>query len=97
MVALSLTRAIKAHPAIGWIRVNSVANEEPDFAELPLSVQAPCIQEGARQLFIKTFGRAPSKRELYDTLNKSIVEQHTTTLTQDDYALFLAEQNSPER
>lgn len=67
---------------------------ESDFKKLPPWVQDPCIQEGVRQLFIKTFGRAPSQRELYDMLNKTIIEKHTGTLTDEDWALFMTEQNS---
>ncbi|MGO9018097.1 MAG: toll/interleukin-1 receptor domain-containing protein [Syntrophobacteraceae bacterium] len=67
---------------------------QPDFADLPPSIQDPGIKETARQLFIKTFGHAPSKRELYDMLNETIIERGTETVSEEDWALFMAEQDS---
>lgn len=67
---------------------DTAKERQPDLAELPLSTQDPAILEGMRQLFINTFHRAPSKRELYDMLNRTIIERGTEMVTEDDLALI---------
>ena len=67
---------------------------DPDFSALPESVQDAAIQEGIRRLFIKTWGRSPSKQELYDQLKKTIVNQGISSVTNEDLTISEGEKKA---
>jgi len=73
-----------------------VDSPKPDFSNLPASLQDPAIQGGVRQLFIKTFGRAPSKQELYDLLIKTRPERAISYPTHEDLSLWEMEEKAKE-
>lgn len=51
--------------------------ENRDFSKLTVSAQDLAIQDAVHQFFIKKYGRAPSREELYDILDNMIVERGT--------------------
>ena len=50
---------------------------EPDFSNLPPSLQNPAYRDIAIEAFHKMWGRAPTKRELFDELNNMTVIKGT--------------------
>ena len=65
---------------------------DPDFSDLPEPVQDPAYKEVVRRWFIQTYRRAPSKQELYNILNKTIVNGGIHHLTEEDLAILEAEE-----
>ena len=65
--------------------------QEPDFHELPPSMQDPSYLDSAREQFHKMWGRSPSKREIFDELNNTTVQEGTDSIGPEDPWMALPE------
>lgn len=59
--------------------------------ELPPQADDPAYREGIRQLFVTTYGCAPSRKEIDHLLAKSIVNTGSENMTLEELKAFLIE------
>lgn len=71
----------------------SSVNSEQEVVDLELPPQAsdPAFREGLRQLFVTTYGRAPSRKEIDQLCAKSIIKTGFDIGTLEDFEEFLKE------
>lgn len=69
---------------LGERAVSADAHDLLNFASLPISVQDPWIQEATRQWFLEARGRPPTRQELYDVLNATVVHKSVHHVSGDE-------------
>jgi hypothetical protein len=74
-----------------WYRIVS-SEQNADELEVPPQANDPDFRDWLRQLFVTTYGRAPTRKEIDELCAKSIIKTGFERVTYEDLEAFIEQE-----